>query len=420
MAKKRKDSKGRILKTGERQRPDGSYEFRQYRYGKVFNSIYAPTLEELRRREEQVARDRSDGIRVNASKMTLDNIYDVWCETRRGLKDNTFQNYKYLYTQFVSPEIGKFKVTKIIRSDIKRFYNKIIDSDGVKLSTAESIQTVLHQVLQFAVDDNYIRTNPADGALKEFKMSHQYDSEKRRALTIDQQKLLVSFLDESETYRRWRPIITVMLGTGMRVGEVTGLRWKDIDLDAGTIDINHTLVFYSKGHKQTYAINSTKTPASRRVIPMLDSVREAFYEEMRNQDASGIRCRSVIDGYTDFIFLNRFGDVLNLGVINKALRRIMIDCNDKVLEKHKGDDMPVLLPRFSCHTFRHTFTTRMCESGMNIKVIQGILGHTDISTTMNIYVDITRELENTAMEDFTKYLEEKHLEEKYREEKKAG
>ena len=64
-----------------------------------------------------------------------------------------------------------------------------------------------------------------------------------------------------------------MLGTGMRVGEVTGLRWKDIDLEAGTIDVNHTLVFYNKGHKQTYAINSTKTPCSNRTVPMLESVK---------------------------------------------------------------------------------------------------------------------------------------------------
>ena len=86
----------------------------------------------------------------------------------------------------------------------------------------------------------------------------------------------MSFLEKSETYRHWKPIITIMLGTGMRVGEVTGLRWKDIDLEAGTIDVNHTLVFYNKGHKQTYAINSTKTPCSNRTVPMLESVKEAL------------------------------------------------------------------------------------------------------------------------------------------------
>lgn len=407
--KRRRDKKGRVLKTGERQREDGTYEFRQTTRGGKRRSVYASTLDELRKLEDQMVVDRVAGIRVNAGEITLDKLYGIWKDTKRGLKDNTFQNYMYLYVTFVSPKIGKMRISKIKRTDIKRLYNNLVEIDGIKLSTVESIHTVLHQVLQLAVDDCYIRQNPSDRALKELKMSHQYDSEKRMALTIDQQRLLMSFLDESDEYRHWRPLITVMLGTGMRVGEVIGLRWKDIDLEEGTISVNHTLVHYNKSHKQTYAINTTKTPASKRIIPMLDSVKEAFLEEKCNQEEDGVKCRSVIDGYTDFIFLNRFGDVLNLGVINKALWRIMRDCNDKVLENYEGEDFPVLLPRFSCHTFRHTFTTRMCESGMNLKVVQGVLGHADISTTMNIYVHITEELEQMAMKDLKNYLDEKMI-----------
>lgn len=408
MAAKRKDDKGRILRKGERQREDGVYEYRYQVNGKR-QSLYAVTLEQLRRLEDQITVDRHDGIRSNASAVKLDDLFNVWCDMKRGLKDNTFQNYQYMYTQFVSPHLGDEKVVKIKKSDVRRFYNRLLEVEGLKMSTVNSLQTVLHQVLQLAVDDNYIRVNPADSALRELKLTHQYDSERKRALTVDEQKLLMTFIDESEQYRHWRPIITVMLGTGMRVGEVTGLRWKDIDLAKGTIDVNHTLVFYNKKHKQTYAINSTKTPCSNRVIPMLDSVREAFLEEKRNQESKGLYCTSIIDGYQDFIFCNRFGEVLNLGVINKALRRITRDCNEQVLDNHKGDDMPVLLPRFSCHTFRHTFTTRMCESGMNVKVVQDVLGHSDIRTTLDVYTHITKELQDMAMDDLSRYLEEKKI-----------
>lgn len=405
MAAKRKDDKGRILRKGERQREDGVYEYRYQVNGKR-QSLYAVTLEQLRRLEDQITVDRHDGIRSNASAVKLDDLFNVWCDMKRGLKDNTFQNYQYMYTQFVSPHLGDEKVVKIKKSDVRRFYNRLLEVEGLKMSTVNSLQTVLHQVLQLAVDDNYIRVNPADSALRELKLTHQYDSERKRALTVDEQKLLMTFIDESEQYRHWRPIITVMLGTGMRVGEVTGLRWKDIDLAKGTIDVNHTLVFYNKKHKQTYAINSTKTPCSNRVIPMLDSVREAFLEEKRNQENNGLYCTSIIDGYQDFIFCNRFGEVLNLGVINKALRRIVRDCNEQVLDNYEGDDMPVLLPRFSCHTFRHTFTTRMCESGMNVKVVQDILGHADITTTMNIYADVTNELKKVEFGTYEEYMSE--------------
>ena len=108
------------------------------------------------------------------------------------------------------------------------------------------------------------------------------------------------------------------------------------------------------------------------------------------QEATGVKCEAVVDGYTDFIFVNRNGSVQHQGTLNKAIRRIIRDCNDEVLLK--GEENPVLLPHFSCHTLRHTFTTRMCEAGVNVKVIQDTLGHSDISTTLNIYADVTKEL----------------------------
>ena len=126
---------------------------------------------------------------------------------------------------------------------------------------------------------------------------------------------------------------------------------------------------------------------------MMDFVKEAFLKEKEYQEELGVECKATVDGYTDFIFVNRFGNVQHQGTLNKAIRRIIRDCNDEVLLK--GEDNPVLLPHFSCHTLRHTFTTRMCEAGVNIKVIQDTLGHADIATTLNIYADVTKELKQT-------------------------
>ena len=98
----------------------------------------------------------------------------------------------------------------------------------------------------------------------------------------------------------------------------------------------------------------------------------------------GLHCEVTIDGYTDFIFINRFGQAQHQATLNKAIRRIIRDCNDE--QFLHSDEPDVLLPHFSCHSLRHTFTTRMCEAGVNIKVIQDALGHSDISTTLNIYL----------------------------------
>ena len=103
-----------------------------------------------------------------------------------------------------------------------------------------------------------------------------------------------------------------------------------------------------------------------------------------------------VDGYTDFIFVNRFGQPQHQATLNKAIRRIIRNCNDK--QFLENDNPEVLLPHFSCHSLRHTFTTRMCEAGVNVKVIQDALGHKDVSTTLNIYTDVTKELRKSEFE----------------------
>ena len=111
-----------------------------------------------------------------------------------------------------------------------------------------------------------------------------------------------------------------------------------------------------------------------------------------------------IEEYSDFVFVNRNGEVQHQGTLNKALQRIMRDCNSEVLEKKGVDSDPVLLPKFSCHVLRHTFATRMCESGLNVKVVQSVLGHADVTTTLDIYVTVTNDLKKREITAFETYL----------------
>ena len=394
---KRKDKDRIVLRKGESQRKDGNYDYRWTTRDGKRHSVYAKTLEELRAKEEEILRDKCDGIKTEARYVTINDVFEVWKQLKRGLKDNTFQNYKYMYEQFVKPDFGNTRVSQLKKSDVKRFYNMLADERALKVSTIDSIHTVLHQVLDMAVDDAYLRNNPSDNVLKELKQAHNFDTEKRKALTVAEQELFLDFLRRNHQYNHWYPIFAVMVGTGLRVGEVTGLRWCDIDLKENLIDVNHTLVYYNHAENGCYFnINTPKTKAGVRSVPMLEFVKQAFVEERKYQMANGIRCNVKIDGYTDFIFVNRFGAAQHQGTLNKALRRIIRDCNDEVLERN--EENPVLLPRFSCHSLRHTFTTRMCEAGVNIKVIQDALGHSDISTTLNIYADVTKEIKKKEFE----------------------
>lgn len=395
MAERRLDNKRKVLRKGESQRADGTYDYRWTSQNGKRHSIYAKTLDELRIKEEQIMRDKSDGIKVGAQNVTVNDVFELWCDLKRGLKDNTFQNYKYMYTQFVQPDFGKNRIAKLKKSDVKRFYNMLADERGLKVATIDNIHTVLHQVLDMAVDDNYIRNNPSSNVLKELKQAHNFDTEKRKALTVEEQKLFLTFLKDSRQYNHWYPIFALMIGSGLRVGEATGLRWCDVDLEAKEINVNHTLVYYNHAQNGCYfGINTPKTKAGNRVVPMLDLVKDALLQEKKYQAFNELECKVTVDAYTDFIFINRFGNVQHQGTLNKALRRIIRDCNDEVLAK--GEKEPVLLPRFSCHNLRHTFTTRLIESGVNPKVVQDTLGHKDISTTLGIYASVTNDFKKSA------------------------
>ena len=257
------------------------------------------------------------------------------------------------------------------------------------------------QVFEMAVDDDYIRSNPTDNVLRELKKSHCFKTEKRRALTKPEQELFLNYLKNTPEAQYWYPIFAVMVGTGLRVGELTGLRWCDINLEESIIDVNHTLVYYdhrTEGSKKGcyFNVNTTKTPAGMRQVPMLEFVKEAFLMEKERQELLGLHCEATVDGYTDFVFVNRFGQPQHQATLNKAIRRIIRNCNDKQFLESENPE--VLLPHFSCHSLRHTFTTRMCEAGVNVKVIQDALGHKDVSTTLNIYTDVTKELRKSEFE----------------------
>lgn len=401
---RRKDNKRRVLKEGEYQRSSGTYEFKWRDKRGNRHSISAVTLEELREKELDVLRDVLDGVKVDKNNLTVNDMYNSWIQLKRGLKENTFSNYKYMYKMFVEPDFGKNRITDLKRSDVRGFYNFLAEEKHVQINTIDSIHTVLHQVLEIAVEDDYLRYNPSDNALKELKKAVNFEVEKRRALTVSEQEIFEAFLRKKGQYHRWYPVFTVMLWTGMRVGEIAGLRWCDIDLEEGSINVNHTLVYFDKRAEErcTFAINTTKTKAGERSIPMLPKVKEAFLMEKEYQRECGVKSESVVDGYRDFIFVNRFGNVQHQGTLNKALRRIIRDCNFEILDKNKQNDV-IILPKFSNHSLRHTFTTRMCEAGVNIKAMQEILGHADAETTMDIYAEATKELKKSELFNFEEF-----------------
>ena len=400
---KRKDNKGRVLKDGESYREkENRYSYRWTDKQGKRHSIYASSLEELRKREAETANDIYEGIRTESKNVTVNDMYQAWKNDKKGLRSSTRGNYSYMYDQYVKDGFGKIKLKEVRKSDVRRFYNELHDTRNLSFNTIEIIHNVIHQLFALAVDDEYIRNNPTDRALTDCKLAHNYQRPKRHALTIPEQTAFIEYIKNNPKFSHWLPLFTFFLGTGCRVSEVIALRWEDIDFDDGIISINHGITYYQREENKCYFSISedTKTEAGKRIIPMLSEVRQALLNEREYQKEAEITCQVTINGYTDFVFLNRFGNVHNPQTINRAIKRIVKLHNLEEIESaEKKKREPIIIPNFSCHNLRHTFATRYCENESNIKVIQEILGHKDIATTMDVYAEATKDAKKKSFTD---------------------
>lgn len=403
----RRDTKNRLLGKGEYQKSDGRYMYRYVDSKGNSRFVYSWTLTQtdrppkgkhsekcLRELEKEIAKDLQDEIdSFKAKKMTLNAFYEDYIEQKQELKTSTRTNYKYMYKKYVWDSIGRRKLPEIKYSDIKKFYNHLIREVGFKPNSMETIHTILHPIFSTAVRDGYIRVNPTDGVMAEIKKSNDWEKPKRHALSVSEQEAFVEFTKSHSVYSHWLPLFTVLLGTGCRVGEIVGLTWDDCDFKNGIININHSLIYRPDEYtgKSGFYISTPKTKAGEREIPMFEAVRKALLNERMRQMREGFN-QTVIDGYSGFIFSNRFNGVLSPHNINRAIERITRDYNVEESElAARQNREPLLLPHFSVHNLRHTFCTRMCENESNIKVIQEIMGHSDISTTMDVYNEATRD-----------------------------
>ena len=134
------------LKQGEMQRENGTYSYRWTAKNGKRHQIYAPTLVELRRMEEELVVDLHDGVRADVNRITVNQLFDLWQENKRGIKDNTMKNYIYMYNLFVRPVFGQKILTSIKNSDVKRFYNRLVDEDGLKVTTDSSGTAFVRQL----------------------------------------------------------------------------------------------------------------------------------------------------------------------------------------------------------------------------------------------------------------------------------
>lgn len=373
---KRKDNTGRMLKTGESQRKDKTYMYRWTNLNGKRECLYAKTLEELREKEELIQKELSLGI-TRTNKTLNDEIIN-YLNTKSTLAKTTKENYKYFFDRYISSSrLGNMKLVDIKKSHVLIFYNDLYENN-LSAGTIKIVHKIIHPALQLACDDNDISKNPSDGCTR----AYVENVEKKYALTLDEEKEFLDRLKCNKKLNKYYPMMSILLKTGMRISEAIGLTWNDVDMSQKKISINHQVQHRRINGKMVYFASETKTNAGTRILDMDDELYYLFKLQWEIWMKVEKDSEFEVDGYSNFVFISyRTGKCMDQNYTRKVIRRV-VDMNST---------REIQLPSITPHILRHTRCTRLAEAQCDIRVLQYLMGHTDIRTTMQTYNHVDNE-----------------------------
>lgn len=343
----------------------------------------------LREIEKEIERDLLNGIACQGGNLTVLELTERYLAQKRNVRPTTQAGYKTVVNVLKKDTFGGKRIDTVKTSDAK-FWLISLQTAGRSYSSIHSIRGVLRPAFRMAVEDDLVRKNPFDFPLADALTD---DSVKREALTPRQERTFLKFVEEDDYFKRYYDGIFILFKTGLRISELCGLTLRDIDLKEGTISIDHQLqVTAGKG---AY-IEKTKTAAGVRVLPMTDEVQEAFRRVISNRKNPKIE--TMIDGYSGFLFLDDRGKPMKSYQWEKRFQHA-VQKHNKIYKEE--------LPRITPHVARHTYCTNMVRRQVSVKTLQYLMGHADITTTLNVYThlkmeDAKNELERLKIEEEVK------------------
>ena len=407
----KKDSKGRNLKSNESQLKDGRYRYRYIdKYGKR-QAVYAwklvPTDKtpigkkediSLREKIREIERDLSDGIDTYTSHSSVNDLIEMYLNLKIKLAVTTKNNYIHIWEKNIKDSfLGIMRICDVKKSDIQRYYAELYQEKKFAVGTIQLYQNLLYPTFQMAVDDSIIRLNPCRNCMKDYVQGSM--SSTKYPLTRAEQSTLLSFVKGNNFYSNSYTLIAFMLGTGCRISEALGITWDDINLEEKYINVDHQVIYKKKGESIAYFSAPTKTKKARK-IPLKDDLIAILKQHKSDTYFISKSSGFEVDGYKNFVFTNREGKLKTPNTIVRTFHGIR-DMYNKEEELDAVEEFrdPVLLPSFTPHTLRHTFCTRMAENGMDVKVLQEIMGHANISVTMQVYNHATFERTQKAVDE---------------------
>ena len=358
-----KDLKGKEIGAGIVQQPNGTYFAR-------FVDKFGKRRTKRSKKLQEVKQWLADATYIDqhsdldqATDMLVDAWFDYWIGIKKQtVRPNTVRNYSERYERNIKGVIGNKLLTDVKPIHCQKIFSDMAD-EGYKTTTIYQTRIALYNMFEFARENDVLIANPCK---KSLKSDMGKPSDKKEALTIDVQKKFLEAVVGYSYENQYR----FVLQTGLRTGELIGLKWSDIDFENRTMKIERTMEYrYKVGE---WRVGPPKSKSGYRTIPFTDEAIRI----LENQRSKNKSLKLVPMEWKDIVFLCRKGTPVKNSTYDTGLFKY---CDR------------VGIPRFSMHVLRHTFATRCIEGGMKPKTLQKILGHSNIGITMNLYVHITED-----------------------------
>ena len=377
-----KDLKGRELGKGIRQRENGLYDARFQMNGREIY-ITNTNLSHLKKEFNKLKKEVKRGNLVITTSYTVDQWFEEWFKTYKStqLKKSSLIPVQSKYHNIFGSKFGNKDIKKVLNIDIQDCINQYIKTNKL-LDTLESALKNLSECFSYAKANKIIKENPCDTVIIPRNQNVPKNQE-LLYLTRDEE---IDFLD-ALTGNWYYEMFYTLMNTGMRVSELCGLKWKDINFKKKYINIERQLICqYYKGKKLYY--DTPKTQSGYRKIPFVNDMdkilKQQYRKVLERKSFLGDKWRCNKDEFSDLIFYSTMGSPLTKDTIERAATAVVNKINKDRIEYDR-------FKKVHPHMFRHSFAIKCYENNIDIKTTQTILGHSNFATTMNIYTHLSDE-----------------------------
>lgn len=381
ISQKRRDKKHRILRNGESQRTDGRYAYKYIGNDEKPHFVYSWKLEKtdslpygkrdceaLREQEKRIEKELAEGNGTSdIGNTTVSDFVEKYICTHNTLRESTVNQYIGALNILKKYSFCHKKISEVSVSDAKKYALAL--SKTRSYGTTQTDLIVLKAAFNEAVEDGILKSNPFSFRLSKLIVNNTVP---KSSINKEERDTLIDFCCKNKRAHKSIDAITILLGTGMRISELCGLTFDDIDMERRIVFVRHQL--YKSGKK--IKLVPPKSSAGIRPIPMSDEVYKAFERVISD------RSNAKIPEYAHFLFLTNSGKPTDARIWDSRFRSYCRQINKFQDEK---------LPRITPHSCRHTFCSDMVLDGMNLKILQKVMGHSSLQITADRYTHVDNE-----------------------------